>query len=207
MSRVRVVVADDHPLMRDAVALRLGGEEDIDVVATAATAAALLAAVAEHKPDVAVIDLMMGDATTLEIFDELTAASENTAFLLLSASDDASDIHAAVTRGMRGVLSKSVNPAELPRYVREVAAGATVLDTASATAMASRLREPMFEALSPRECDILRLVAEGLTNREVSQRLYVSLSTVKTHLERAFAKLDVTDRTAAIAKAKDLKLL
>jgi DNA-binding NarL/FixJ family response regulator len=207
VSALRVVVADDHPLMLNAVALRLDAEPDIHVVARADSTAGLLAAVSEFKPDVAVVDLTMRDGTTLDIFDRLAAASANTRFLLLSASENASDVHAAVRAGAAGFLSKSVDPDEIPRYVREVASGATVLDTPSASAIAEQLRQPTFDALSPRELEILALVGQGLTNRAIAQQLFVSLSTVKTYLERVFAKLSVSDRAAAIAKAKDQKLI
>lgn len=204
---LRVVVADDHPLMRDAIAARLDAETDIEVVARAESAASLLALIAEHQPDVALVDLTMRDGTTLDVFDRLRAASPATAFVLFSASEDPGDVTAALSAGMRGFLSKSIESASIAPYLREVAAGATVLDTASATVMASAMRQQLAEPLSPREIDILRLVAAGKTNRAIAQQLYVSISTVKTHLERAFGKLNVADRSAAVARAKDLKLL
>ncbi len=108
---------------------------------------------------------------------------------------------------MSGFLSKETDSDQIATHVRDIAAGRTVLDARSAAAVAARLRQPEGDALSARELDVLRLVAEGLSNPEIGKRLFVAASTVKTHLERAYAKLGVNDRAAAVAQAKDRRLL
>jgi two-component system, NarL family, nitrate/nitrite response regulator NarL len=206
---LRVVVADDHPLMLTGVTVRLSVERDIDVVATATSCAELVAAVGEHGPDVVVADVTMGDGSVLDCLSEIVDASPSTRVLLLSATDDPAAVSTALHRGAAGFLSKETDSDVLATHVRDIAAGVTVLDARSAAAVAAQLREPANtdHALSAREVEVLRLVADGLSNPEIGKALFVAASTVKTHLERAYAKLGVSDRAAAVARAKDLKLI
>ena len=206
---LRVVVADDHPLMLTGVVVRLNIEHDIDVVARGTSCAELVTAVGEHKPDVVVADVTMTDGSVLDCLDAITDASPDTRVLLLSATDDPSAVSTALERGAAGFLSKETDSDDLATHVRDIAAGKTVLDARSAAAVAAQLREPPAPAdtLSARELQILRLVAEGRSNPEIAKQLFVAASTVKTHLDRAYAKLGVNDRAAAVGRAKDLKLL
>lgn len=207
MSALRVVVADDHPLMLTGITVRLSVESDIDVVATATNCAELLAAAAEHAPDVVLADVSMPDGSVLDILGALRDAAPDARVLLLSATDDPSAVSTALHRGAAGFLSKETDSDTIATHVRDLAAGHTVLDARSAAAIAAQLREPEVEALSARELEVLRLVAEGMSNPEIGKHLFVAASTVKTHLERAYAKLGVNDRAAAVAKAKDRRLL
>lgn len=203
----RVVIADDHPLMLTGVVVRLSVEDDMDVVASATTCAELVSAVAEHHPDVVVADVTMPDGSVLDSLADVRAASPSTRVLLLSATDDPAAVSTALERGAAGFLSKETDSDLLAAHVRDVAAGKTVLDARSAAAVAAQLREPSSaDALSAREAEVLRLVAEGLSNPEIAARLFVAASTVKTHLDRAYAKLGVNDRAAAVARAKDLRI-
>jgi DNA-binding NarL/FixJ family response regulator len=206
---LRVVVADDHPLMLTGVVVRLSVERDIDVVGRATSCAELVAAVAEHAPDVVVADVTMGDGSVLDFLGAITEASPSTRILLLSATDDPAAVGTALERGAAGFLSKETDSDALAEHVRDTAAGKTVLDARSAAAVAAQLREPSpaVDALSARELEVLRLVASGRSNPEIGKELFVAASTVKTHLDRVYAKLGVNDRAAAVAKAKDLKLL
>jgi DNA-binding NarL/FixJ family response regulator len=202
------VVADDHPLMLTGVVARLSVEEDISVVGKATTCQELVTVVREQMPDVVVADVTMTDGSVLDVLGELTRVAPASRVLLLSATDDPAAVSTALERGAAGFLSKETDSDALATHVRDVAAGKTVLDARSAAAVAARLRDPApAEALSAREIEVLRLVAEGKSNPEIGKELFVAASTVKTHLDRTYAKLGVSDRAAAVARAKDLKVL
>lgn len=207
MTKLRVVIADDHPLMVTGISVRLSVEEDIDVVATAASCAELVDAVAAHRPDVVVADVTMPDGSALDALPRIKQVSPSTKVLMFSATDDESAVSTALHRGAAGFLSKETDSDQIARHIRDLAAGRTVLDARSAAAVAAQLREPTADALSARELEVLVLVAQGLSNPEIGQRLFVATSTVKTHLERAYGKLGVNDRAAAVARAKDRRLL
>ena len=205
---IRVIVVDDHPLMLAGVVARLSVEPDIDVVATAATCAATVVAVGEHQPDVLIADVSMPDGSLINALGDVVAASPATKIVLLSATDDPGAVVTALEQGAAGFLSKETEADDLATHVRAAMEGKTVLDARSAAAVAARLREPApRQALSARELEVLRLVADGRSNPEIGEALFVAASTVKTHLERAYAKLGVGDRAAAVARAKDLRLL
>jgi DNA-binding NarL/FixJ family response regulator len=204
----RVVVADDHPLMLTGVVVRLSVEADIEVVATATNCNELVAAAKARQPDVVVADISMPDGSMLDFIESVRSAAPNAKILLLSANDGPGDVSIALERGAAGFLSKETDSDQLATHVRDVAAGRTVLDSRAAASLAAHLREPAVEqTLSARELEIMGLVAQGLSNPQIGEVLFVAASTVKTHLERAYAKLGVNDRAAAVAKAKDLKLL
>lgn len=204
---LRVVVADDHPLMLTGITVRLSVEDDIEVVATAKTCADLVAVTAVHQPDVVLADVSMTDGSVLDYLAQLAEAAPHARVLLLSATDDPQAVSTALHRGAAGFLSKETDSDNIAAHVRDTARGTTVLDARSAAAVAAQLRQPEGDALSARELEVLRLVAEGLSNPEIGKRLFVAASTVKTHLERAYAKLGVNDRAAAVAQAKDRRIL
>ena len=208
MSVTRVVVVDDHPLMLSGVVARLSVETDIHVVATASSCRGAIEAAAEHAPDVVLADVSMADGSMLDFLPELIERSPSSRVLLLTASYEPSEVATALERGAAGFLSKETPAADLPGHVRDVAVGRPVLDRRAASSLATHMhtRRTSPARLSPRELDVLRLVAEGLSNAEVGRRMFLATSTVKTHLEHAFEKLGVHDRTAAVARAKDLGL-
>ena len=194
--------------MLTGVVVRLSVETDIDVVGTATNCHELVAAVERHQPDVVVADVTMPDGSVLDFLPSLAQKCPATRVLLLSATDDPAAVSTALERGAAGFLSKETDSDLLAVHVREIAAGKTVLDARSAASVAAQLREPpAADALSVRELEVLRLVAQGRSNPEIGKELFVAASTVKTHLERAYAKLGVNDRAAAVARAKDLKLI
>lgn len=203
-----VVVADDHPLMLTGVVARLSVEDDITVVARVTSCRELVDAVQAHAPDVIVADVTMGDGSVLDYLTELARIAPSARVLLLSATDEAATVSSALERGAAGFLSKETDSDALAAHVRDAAAGKTVLDARSAAAVAAALRSSApAEALSAREVEVLRLVAAGKSNPEIGKELFVAASTVKTHLDRAYAKLGVRDRAAAVARAKDLRVL
>ena len=194
--------------MLTGVVTRLSLEDDIEVVGRARNCNDLVAVVTEQQPDVVVADVSMPDGSALDCLTTLATAAPSTRVLLLSATDDPGAVSTALERGAGGFLSKETDSDLLAVHVREVAEGKTVLDARSAAAVAAQLRQPSAtDSLSARELEVLRLVAEGRSNPEIGQALFVAASTVKTHLDRAYAKLGVNDRAAAVARAKDLKLL
>ncbi|MDP1794361.1 MAG: response regulator transcription factor [Acidimicrobiales bacterium] len=207
MTTLRVVVADDHPLMLTGITVRLSVEADIEVVATATNCAELVAAATANLPDVVVADVSMPDGSVLDFLAAIREAAPHTRILLLSATDDPAAVSTALQLGAAGFLSKETDSDTIATHVRDIAAGHTVLDARSAAAIAAQLRQPEHDALSARELEVLRLVAEGLSNPEIGKRLFIAPSTIKTHLERAYGKLGVNDRAAAVARAKDRKLL
>ncbi len=200
-SRLRLVVADDHPVVRAGVVAMLSEEADFDVVAEAADGAAAVALAAEHHPDVVLMDLRMPGTDGVAATRAVRAAADPPAVLVLTTYDTDADIVRAVEAGATGYLLKDAPPAALAEAVRAAARGETVLAPPVAARLAQRLAAPAAAALTPRELDVLRCVARGRSNAEAGAELHIGEATVKTHLIRAFEKLGVTDRTAAVTEA------
>lgn len=206
---VRLLVVDDHPVVRAGMVAVLSEEPDFDIVGEAGNGAEALALVPRVTPDVVLMDLRMpvldGAAATRAIRD-LAAPPE---VLVLTTYDTDADIIAAVEAGARGYLLKDARPDVLADAIRRAAQGETVLAPTVAARLADRLREPASPAveLTARETEVLALVAQGQSNAEVGRSLFIGEATVKTHLLRAFAKLGVSDRTAAVTAAYRLGLL
>ncbi|WP_051300728.1 response regulator [Actinomadura rifamycini] len=207
---VRVVVVDDHPVVRAGLLAILGGRPDIEVVGEAADGAEALAVVARARPDVVLSDLRMPGPDGAELIARLAAAAPRTRVLVLTTYDGAADVVPAIDAGAVGYLLKDSPREELFRGLRAAARGRSVLAPTAAARLIDRVRAPARPpagALSEREVEVLSLVAEGASNREVAAALFLSQATVKTHLVRIFAKLGVSDRTAAAVAAGDRGLL
>lgn len=204
---VRIVVADDHPAMRAGVVALLTSEPDLEIVAEAGDGRETIELVARLRPDVAVLDLRMpvldGVAVTTRIVDEHPA----TKVLILTTYDTDRDIERAIDAGALGYLLKDAGRDQLTSAVRAAARGETVLAPRVAARLVARMRAPTPVTLSPRETDVLQAVADGLSNPEIGLRFHITEATVKTHLLRIFAKLDVSDRTAAVVEAMERELL
>ncbi|MFJ9863478.1 response regulator [Streptomyces sp. NPDC101165] len=205
--RLRIVVVDDHTVMRAGVIALLDGEADIEVVGEASDGRAALGLVARHDPDVALVDLRMpvldGVATTTEI----AARHPRTRVLILTTYDTDADIERGVEAGAIGYLLKDTTREQLVDAIHSAARGETVLAPRVAEKLVARMRRPVHDPLTTRETDVLTAVADGLTNAEIGRRLVISEATVKTHLLRLFAKLDVNDRTRAVVVAMERGLL
>ncbi|MEU0002752.1 response regulator transcription factor [Streptomyces sp. NPDC006314] len=205
--KLRIVVVDDHTVMRAGVIALLDGENDIEVVGEAGDGRAALDLVARHDPDVALVDLRMpvrdGVATTAEI----AARHPRTRVLILTTYDTDADIERGVEAGAIGYLLKDTTREQLAEAIRSAARGETVLAPRVAERLVARMRRPVQDPLTARETDVLSAVADGLTNAEIGRRLVISEATVKTHLLRLFAKLDVNDRTRAVVVAMERGLL
>lgn len=197
---VRVVVADDHPVVRDGLVAMLGADPGIEVVGTGSDGAEALETVAATHPDVILLDLrmpVMDGVATLRALAEQEGPRPRV--LVLTTYDTDHGIRAAFEAGADGLLLKDARREELVRAVHDLAAGGAVL-TPSTLAVLAAPAAPST-ALSPRETDVLRLVAEGCTNRAVASRLGIGEATVKTHLLHVYEKLGASDRASAVRTA------
>lgn len=205
---IRIVVVDDHPVVRDGIRSMLGTVPDFDVVGEAGSGPEAVALVRKEDPDVVVMDLRMPAGGGVEAVRELERVGAKASVLVLTTFDTDSDTVAAIEAGATGYLLKDTPAAEIFRAVRATAAGETVLSPAVASRLASHLRTPgSAPTLSAREREVLTLVARGRSNRSVAQELFVSEATVKTHLTHLYGKLGVTDRAAAVAVAYERGIL
>jgi DNA-binding NarL/FixJ family response regulator len=202
---IRVVVVDDHPVVRAGLRGMLAAHPDIEVVGEASSAAEAVSAVCAHQPGVALMDLRMPGADGVQATRLVLARQPQCRVVILTTYDNDADILHAVEAGASGYLLKDATPDELAHAIRAAAAGGSVLAPSVAAKLVSRLRSP--PVLSPREIEVLRLVSTGQTNAEIGRALLISEATVKTHLLRAFSKLGVSDRTAAVTAALALGIL
>ncbi|MEU0395166.1 response regulator transcription factor [Streptomyces sp. NPDC006208] len=205
--RVRVVVVDDHTVMRAGVIALLAGEEGIEIVGEAGDGRAALELVERYDPDVALIDLRMPVLDGVGTTAEIVARYPHTRVLILTTYDTDQDIERGVEAGAIGYLLKDTTREQLADAIRSAARGETVLAPRVAEKLIARMRRPAQEPLTARETDVLNAVADGLTNAEIGKRLVITEATVKTHLLRLFAKLDVNDRTRAVVVALERGLL
>ena len=201
---IRILLADDHPVVREGLRGMLSAESDFEVAGEAASGAEAVALFAALRPDVVLMDLRMPGGDGVQAIEMIRSGLGNDAkVIVLTTFDTDADILRAVEAGATGYLLKDAPRADLLRAIRAAASGETVLAPAIAGRLVSRVRGPQPEALSARETEVLALVARGLTNIQIGRELFVSEATVKTHLMRACAKLGVTGRTAAVTKAME----
>jgi len=201
---IRILLADDHPVVREGLRGMLSAESDIEVAGEAASGAEAVALFASLSPDVVLMDLRMPGGDGVEAIEMIRSGYGNDAkIIVLTTYDTDADILRAVEAGATGYLLKDTPRADLLRAIRGAASGETVLAPAVAGRLVSRVRGPQAEALSARETEVLALVARGLTNVQIGRELFVSEATVKTHLTRACSKLGVSGRTAAVTKAME----
>jgi DNA-binding NarL/FixJ family response regulator len=197
---IRVVVAEDHAMVRSGLVELLSAAEDIDVVGTAGNGEEALGAVGELSPDVVLMDLSMPVLDGIEATKRLSEAPDAPRVVVLTSFSDRDRILGALDAGAVGYLLKDAEPEELVRGVRAAARGESPLDPKAATAVLSARAERRTggaEELSPREREVLALVAGGLPNKLIARRLDISEKTVKAHLTRVFQQIGVTDRTQA----------
>lgn len=200
--RIRLLMADDHPVVRAGLRAVLEAEPDLEVVAEASTAEQAVALAGQEPVDVVLMDLQFGDGMGgVQATAAITARTGSPRVLVLTTYDTDADILAAIEAGATGYLLKDAPPDELLAAVRTAAAGQSVLAPAIAHRLIDRMRTP-GTALSRRETEVLELVAAGLSNAQISKELYLSQATVKSHLVHIYAKLGVDSRTSAVAAAK-----
>jgi DNA-binding NarL/FixJ family response regulator len=204
---IDVLVVDDHVIVRHGLRGMLAAEPDLDVVGEAGSGPEAVAMVGAHSPDVVLMDLRMPGGDGVAATTAITARYPGTRVVVLTTYDTDADILRAVEAGAAGYLLKDCSQAELTSAIRAAARGETVLTPSVATRLVNRMRAPQAESLSPREVQVLELVAVGHTNAEIGRELHISEATVKTHLLRSFSKLDVSDRTAAVTAARNRGVL
>ncbi|MEV8285782.1 response regulator transcription factor [Streptomyces niveus] len=199
---IRVLLADDHPVVREGLRGMLSAEPDLTVVGEASSGPQAEALSAELGPDIVLMDLRMPGGGGVESIGRMRAAGLPCRVIVLTTYETDTDILRAVEAGAAGYLLKDLTRAELADAVRAASRGETVLAPSVASRLVDQLRSrPDRPRLSERETAVLRLVAEGCTNAEIGRHLFIGESTVKTHLLRIFTKLGVTDRTAAVTNA------
>jgi DNA-binding NarL/FixJ family response regulator len=196
---IKVLIVDDHPVVRDGLRGVIDGEPDMEVVGEAGDGAEALARVAGADVDVVLMDLRMPRMGGVEAIGQLRRTAPSVRVLVLTTFDTDRDVLPAVEAGATGYLLKDTPRAELLRAVRAAHRGEAVLSPAVAGRLMGQVRGPGPEVLSARELEVLKLVAAGSTNRETAQKLFISEATVKTHLLHIYAKLEVRDRASAVA--------
>ncbi len=202
----RVLVVDDHPVVRSGLRTLLQGQSGVDVVGEAADGATAVALARELAPDVVLCDLRLGDGIDGVGVARQLRSQTGPAVVILTTYDHDTDIVRAVEAGAVGYLLKDAAPETIVRAVQRAAAGQTVLSADQEARVIKTLREAPRH-LSDRELDVLRLIADGLSNRDVAKRLFVSEATVKTHLARLYDKLGAPSRTAAVSIGRARGLL
>jgi DNA-binding NarL/FixJ family response regulator len=204
---IRLLIADDHPVVRNALTQLLGDVEDIDVIAAASDGREAVAIALESSPDVVLMDLEMPELNGIEATRALTAAGSPARVVILTTFSDRERIMGALDAGALGYLLKDAEPEEIIRGVRAAARGDSPMAPRAAREMISdRAQGEADSGLSAREAEVLALVAEGLPNKLIARRLEISEKTVKAHLTSVFAQIGVTDRTQAALWAQRHKI-
>jgi DNA-binding NarL/FixJ family response regulator len=198
---IRVLVVDDHPVVRVGMRGMLDMSDDLHVIGEAASGDEALTLTATLRPDVVLMDLRMPGIDGAEATERITDRFPGVRVLVLTTYDTDEDILRAIEAGAAGYLLKDTPLAQLVAAIHAAARGESVLAPPVAARLADRRRTPPAEQLTPREVEVLGLVARGLSNGEIGHVLFISEATVKTHLVRAFVKLGVSDRTAAVTAA------
>jgi DNA-binding NarL/FixJ family response regulator len=211
---IRVIIVDDHPMYRIGVAAILEHADDIQVVAEAADGDELVATARELRPDVVLTDLSMPGMDGASATKALLSEAPDTAVLVVSMHEDDQHVVAALRAGAAGYLVKGADGDEILRAIRAVAAGGAVYGASVARKITAHYagadeESPLarsFPTLTPRECDVLELLAEGCRNHEIARRLFLSEKTVRNHISQVLMKLGVPDRTAAALMAREAGL-
>ena len=198
---IRLLIVDDHPVVRDGLRGILESSPGFEVVGEAGDGAEAVTRAVALQPDVVLMDLRMPGTDGVSAIRRLAERGVTARVLVLTTYDTDSDVIPAIEAGATGYLLKDAPRAELLRAARAAAAGQSVLSPAVASKLMGRVRAPEAEPLSQRELEVLGLVAGGSTNKEAAARLFISEATIKTHLLHIYAKLGVSDRAAAVAEA------
>lgn len=200
---ITVLLVDDHEVVRRGLRDLLDDEPDIEVIAEAGGVGEALALAMHTEPDVAVVDVRLGDGDGVTLCRELRASAHAPACLVLTAFDDDEAMVGAIMAGAAGYLLKQVRGQDVVHAVREVAAGRSLLDPVTTARVLDRMRNPgerdQMATLTEREREVLDLIGQGLSNREIAQRLFVAEKTVKNHVTSLLAKLGMQRRTQAAA--------
>jgi DNA-binding NarL/FixJ family response regulator len=194
---IRVVIADDHALVLQGLRSLLASEEDIRVIATATDGERLMDAVVRFAPEVALVDVRMPYLDGLACLERIRATAPETRVLLITAYDDGDTLRTLIAAGPDGLLLKCDPTDQVAAAIRQVMAGQLVFPASARQLLRPATPKTPAVELSPREMDVLKLVAEGLSNLEITQRLHISANTVKFHLQNIYQRLGVQNRTEA----------
>jgi len=201
MTTIKILMADDHPVVRAGIRGMLETQDEFQVIAEAENGREAFEQIGKLKPDVVLMDLRMPEMDGVEAIGKIKEKYPNVNILVLTTYDTDADIVRAVEAGATGYLLKDAPREELFRAVRATAKGETVLAPVVAARLMGKVRDHGEQALSAREIDVLLLVARGASNQDVAEKLHVSTATVKSHLIQIYQKLGVSDRTAAVTTA------
>ncbi len=207
MKIIRILITDDHPVVREGLAGMLAGQSDFEVVGVAEDGEMALEMHSKLSPDVTLMDLQMPGLDGVGAIEVIKAKNALAHILVLTTYDSDVDILRAIEAGATGYLLKDTPREELFRAIRATAAGESVLAPTVTARLMTRMRAPAEENLSAREIEVLQLVARGNSNKEVGKVLHISTATVKTHLIHIYNKLGVDDRTAAVTTAIEKKII
>ena len=205
-----VIIADDHEIVRRGLKELIDATDEFRVVGEAGTVAGAIAAAEEHKPDLAVLDVQMPDGSGVEACREIRSRSPEVTVLMLTAFADEQAYVAAVMAGASGYLLKRINSNELIDSLRRAASGESLLDEQQTEQLIRRVQapdheDPLLTRLSPQERRVLDLIAEGMTNREIAEEIYLAEKTVKNYVSNLLRKLDMSSRTEAAVYVTSLR--
>ncbi|MFC9769280.1 response regulator [Rhodococcus jostii] len=202
--RIRVVVGDDHPVYREGVARALSESGIIEVVADVADGRSALNAIRELQPDIALLDYRMPELDGLAIAHAVTRDRLDTRVLILSVTDDSATVYKALAEGASGFITKESSRQEIVEAVLSCARGKNVLPSQLAGALATEIRQRArgnSTLLTPRELQVVKLISQGKTISQIADELYLAPTTIKSHVQKLYEKLGVSDRGAAVAEA------
>jgi DNA-binding NarL/FixJ family response regulator len=212
-STIRILIADDHGVVREGLRAVLGSESDMEVVGEAATGKEVIERAAELRPDVILMDIQMPELNGIEATRRILEANPDVGVVVLTMFEDDDSVFSVMRAGARGYVLKGAPPSEILKVVRAVAAGEAHFGPEIARRLMSFFSEPspastqdIFPELSAREVEILDLIAQGHTNAKIAARLYLSPKTVGNHISHIFTKLQVADRAHAIIRAREAGL-
>ena len=196
--KVRVLVADDHPVVRQGIMANVIPQSDMTVIAEAGDGVEAIASIKEHLPDIVLLDLRMPQMDGLDVLAEVKNSRLPCKIIIMTTFDSEEDVQRAMKAGARGYLLKDSTQEEILDAIRRVSLGETYLPARIVQKVAEGMRKP---ELSPREVEVLQWVAAGKSNKEIGAQLFIAEGTVKTHVKNVLEKLSVVGRTAAIREA------
>jgi len=207
---IRILLADDHEMVRIGVAAYLQAQPDMDVVAEASNGQEAVSLALEHKPDVILMDMVMPVMTGAEATAEIVKAWPEARIMMVTSFIDDDKVYAALEAGAVSYLLKTSKASHIAEAIRKTYSGQAVLEPEVTTKMMQRMRSPqhvLHDSLTEREMEILLLMAKGLSNQEIADQAYITLKTAKTHVSNILSKLDVQDRTQAVIYAYEYQLI